>query len=72
VLVDNYWKVDTAQGNIRFWIEEAERSLVKLNALLHMRVPQQVASTQERDVLLLALGDYKEQLRPYTQQLVAC
>jgi hypothetical protein len=60
-LVSNYWGVDAVQGSIVFTSQESWNSRVQLDALLNMRTTQQIASAQERDALLLALSNFREQ-----------
>jgi len=57
----NYWGVDAIQGSIVFTSQESWNSRVQLDALLNMRAIKQIASPQERDALLLALSNYREQ-----------
>jgi hypothetical protein len=60
-LVRNYWAVDAVQASIVFTSQESWNSRVQLDALLNMRTTQQIASAQERDALLLALSNFREQ-----------
>jgi hypothetical protein len=60
-LVSDYWAVDAVQASIVFTSQESWNSRVQLDALLNMRTTQQVASAQERDALLLALSNFREQ-----------
>jgi len=60
-LVSNYWGVDAVQQSIVFASQESWNSRVQLDALLNMRTTQQIASAQERDALLLALSNFREQ-----------
>jgi hypothetical protein len=60
-LVRNYWAVDAVQQSIVFASQESWNGRVQLDALLNMRSTQQIASAQERDALLLALSNFREQ-----------
>jgi hypothetical protein len=60
-LVRNYWIVDAVQASIVFTSQESWTSRVQLDALLDMRTTHQIASAQERDALLLALSNFREQ-----------
>jgi hypothetical protein len=60
-LVSSYWNVDAVQGSIVFTSQESWNSRVQLDGLLHMRATQQISSAQERDALLLALSNFREQ-----------
>jgi hypothetical protein len=60
-LVRKYWVVDAVQASIVFTSQESWNSRLQLDALLNMRTTQQIASAQERDALLLALSNFREQ-----------
>jgi hypothetical protein len=60
-LVSNYWGVDAVQASIVFTSQESWNSRVQLDALFNMHTAQQIASVQERDALLLALSNFREQ-----------
>jgi cold shock CspA family protein len=71
MLVRNYWGVDAVQQSIVFTSQESWNSRVQLDALLNMRTTQQVASAQERDALLLALSNFREQQMRLRGQMAA-
>jgi hypothetical protein len=60
-LVSNYWGVDAVQSSIVFTSQESWNSRVQLDALLKMRTVQQITAAQDRDALLLALSNFREQ-----------
>lgn len=60
-LVSNYWVIDAVQGSIVFTSEESWNSRLQLDALLNTRTTQQIASPEERNALLLALSNFREQ-----------
>jgi hypothetical protein len=70
-LVNNYWGVDAVQASIVFTSQESWTSRVQLDALLNMRATQQIASAQERDALLLALSNFRQQQIRLRGQMVA-
>jgi hypothetical protein len=70
-LVSNYWGVDAVQGSIVFTSEESWNSRLQLDALLNMRATPRIASAQERDALLLALSNFREQQIRLRGQMVA-
>ena len=70
-LVSSYWDVDAVQGSIVFTSQESWNSRVQLDALLNMHTTQQVASAQERDALLLALSNFREQQIRLRRQMAA-
>jgi hypothetical protein len=70
-LVSSYWGVDAVQASIVFTSQESWNSRVQLDALLNMRTTQQIASAQERDALLLALSNFREQQIRLRGQMVA-
>jgi len=70
-LVSNYWSIDAVQGSIVFTSQESWNSRVKLDALLNARATKQIASAQERDALVLALSEFREQQLRVRGQLIA-
>jgi hypothetical protein len=60
-LVRDYWGLDAIQESIVFTSQESWNSRVQLDAVLNARATQQIASAQERDALLLALSNFREQ-----------
>jgi len=70
-LVSNYWGVDAVQGSIVFTSQESWNSRVRLDALLDLRAIQPLSSAQERDELLGALSDFREQQIRVRGQMVA-
>jgi hypothetical protein len=70
-LVNSYWDVDAVQASIVFTSQESWNSRVQLDALLNLHATQQVASAQERDALLLALSNFRQQQIRLRGQMVA-
>jgi cold shock CspA family protein len=70
-LVRNFWGVDAVQQSIVFTSQESWNSRVALDALFNMRTTRQIASAQERDALLLALSNFREQQMRLRGQMVA-
>jgi len=70
-LVRNYWAVDAVQQSIVFASQESWNSRVQLDALLNMRTIQQIAYAQEREALLLALSNFREQQTRLRGQMAA-